>query len=386
MIVFNSLQRDPRVWKEALSIGRLGATVSIYMVRSNGQPSVQKLSDRVTVYRITECPPTSRRPWQFLLGNLAFIRATLMHPHDVYHCHDGATLLPGFLASRRHAAGLVYDAHEYFPGYAPRRDGPRWKTALAYRLYSHRHFERLFIRQVDQVITVNESIAGFLQSHYKLRSRPTVLRNAIPYWTRSDNGKSLHRLVGISERAPILLYQGMVTPARGLENAICALSHLPGWHFVSLGKGSERTLADLKALAVAEGVQHRVHLHDPVPYEDLLPYTSSATVGVYLPSPEASSMSYLYSLPNKIFEYAVAGIPTVATALPEIAALLERHDCGIVIANPDPPSVGEAVKRCELRLGRGWKTELAALGSQLCWEAEEQHLVELYGLIAPSRP
>ena len=36
---------------------------------------------------------------------------------------------------------------------------------------------------------------------------------------------------------------------------------------------------------------------------------------------------YLY-LPNKVFEYMMAGLPMIVSDFPEMAALVERHDCG----------------------------------------------------------
>ena len=71
-------------------------------------------------------------------------------------------------------------------------------------------------------------------------------------------------------------------------------------------------------LAASLGVEDRVHLLGPVPYGELLNYTSCATAGIYLPRLEGISVSYRFSLPNKIFEFVMGRVPSIMTALPEI--------------------------------------------------------------------
>src|SRR5205807_2315349 len=48
-------------------------------------------------------------------------------------------------------------------------------------------------------------------------------------------------------------------------------------------------------------------------------------------------------LPNKIFEYAMAGLAVFASDLPEMRALVERHGLGSVFAERDPAAIARAL-------------------------------------------
>ena len=66
-------------------------------------------------------------------------------------------------------------------------------------------------------------------------------------------------------------------------------------------------------------------LLDSVPLDDLLANTAEADVGVTLL--QDTCENHRLALPNKLFEYIAAGVPVVASALPEVQRLVEgvRH-------------------------------------------------------------
>ena len=66
--------------------------------------------------------------------------------------------------------------------------------------------------------------------------------------------------------------------------------------------------------------QGRVHLLDPVPPADLLPWVSSADVGA-MPNP-GGTLNDKYSSPNKLFECLAAGIPVVASDVATIRRIV----------------------------------------------------------------
>ena len=124
-----------------------------------------------------------------------------------------------------------------------------------------------------------------------------------------------------------------------------------------------------------------IYFHPAVPYSELLNYTSSADIGLCLT--EDTCLSHRYSLPNKLFEYAMAGIPMIVSDLPEMRKLVETFDCGEI---------------CEILAGKGLLVSIRAILSRdlellsenalrlarsYSWEKQELKLIELYQSLLP---
>ncbi|MDZ7765466.1 MAG: glycosyltransferase [Melioribacteraceae bacterium] len=58
-------------------------------------------------------------------------------------------------------------------------------------------------------------------------------------------------------------------------------------------------------------------------------YTAAADVGVCLI--ENISISYYHALPNKLFEYIMAGIPVISSSLPQMKKIVEQYNVGVCV-------------------------------------------------------
>jgi len=186
----------------------------------------------------------------------------------------------------------------------------------------------------------------------------------------------LHLRCGLPADASILIYQGMLQEGRGLEAAVGALASVPGIHFAVIGGGPLR--ATLSGIARESGCADRLHLLGEVGFKDLAVLTRGAFAG--LAPFQALSASYLYSLPGKLFEYIQAGVPVIATALPEIRKVVEGYGVGICVEALSPESLAAALRRMreEPGLREGFLRNLPAAQAELCWEAEEVRYLSLY--------
>ena len=122
----------------------------------------------------------------------------------------------------------------------------------------------------------------------------------------------------------------------------------------------------------------RVHLLGEVDFRDLTALTRGALAG--LAPFQALSVSYLYTLPGKLFEYIQAGVPVIATALPEIRKVVEGYGVGICVEDDKPETMAAALRRMLAEPGprAGFLRNLPAAQADLCWEAEEVRYLELY--------
>ncbi|MCO6483726.1 MAG: glycosyltransferase [Flavobacteriales bacterium] len=255
---------------------------------------------------------------------LLFSRCTLLVSNDL------DTLLANFLAARLRGKQLVYDTHEFYTEVPELVERPRVRAVwLA--------IERRIFPKLKHVITVNQSIANAYRERYG--NEVQVVRN-IPA-PRELPPAPERAALDLPEGKRILVMQGAgINVQRGAEEAVLAMRELPDCLLLIIGGGDAWPV--LERLARERGLQDRVHLLGKMPYARMMDYTRNADLGLTLD--KDTNLNYRFSLPNKLFDYLHAGIPVLATDLPEVAAIVRGRDCGVVLPAADPAAIAEAVR------------------------------------------
>ncbi len=112
-----------------------------------------------------------------------------------------------------------------------------------------------------------------------------------------------------------------------------------------------------------------------MPHDELLAFTASADVG--LCNIVNSSVSYHTSLPNKLFEYIMAGVPVIGSDSPEIGRVVTETGTGEVCDPDDGAAIAAAARRILADPTR-YRSGLEAARRQYHWEVEERKLLGLY--------
>jgi len=184
-----------------------------------------------------------------------------------------------------------------------------------------------------------------------------------------------------SASAPVepqtIVYCGALTASRGLEQAIAALPAAPGIELRLLGPGRSAYRARLLELARRTAVGDRVRIESPVAPDRVIEAIRPAAAGLALIQP--TCRSYALCLPNKVFEYMVAGLPVLAADLPAIHAFVAPNRLGLMT----PPSDTGAIARAMLEIvepgrNRELRTATAVAAAQNSWEQEAERLRGLY--------
>ncbi|MEN3027589.1 MAG: glycosyltransferase [Chlorobiota bacterium] len=361
---------DARTLNVALSIAQEGRRVCL--VGWGTAEATQRLQQRGIV-ALLRPRPSVRRTWQqwlllmlWLLRHGRHLRARLYWAADIYGL-PAATLL-----AKRYRASVVYDSRELFFALASLRNRPVTQRILQW-------IEASFIRKVDRCVVSGRLDADELQRRYRLRHAPVVLLN-VPRYRVLPRSDRLRRILHLPAESIVLLYQGVVTEGRGIEQGIRLLCRLPTAVLCVLGGGAYQHR--LQQLAQQFNVSARVHWLGWRPYDELLEWTASADIGLALIEP--LSHSYELALPNKVFEYCMAGIPTIATALPALRALFEQYRIGILLSQDYSLEELERAVRT-LRIPDVWQQyhqRCREAAPHLCWEAQHHKLAEL--LATPS--
>ncbi len=121
-----------------------------------------------------------------------------------------------------------------------------------------------------------------------------------------------------------------------------------------------------------------------VPLAELLAHTAEADVGVTLL--QDTCENHRLALPNKLFEYVAAGVPVVASALPETERLISRYGIGWCVTPGDPDALAAALAEALAQRGNpALRQRLSRAAAELTWSREQRGLLGLYDELARGR-
>jgi glycosyltransferase involved in cell wall biosynthesis len=262
--------------------------------------------------------------------------------------------------------------------------------------------EARHIRDAAAVITVSDPIADVLRDRYQLAERPAVILNvpvhavdraavdraavdraAVDREAPGTCRPTVREAAGVDADAPLLVYSGAVSRARGINDLVEAMAHLPGVHLalVTVPYPHPQVPALLERAAEL-GVADRIHPLPPVGQDELLAYLAGADVAVH-PMP-GGSPNHDQALPNKLFEYLHAGLPLVVADAKLMAAFVRDNGLGEVFRSGDPIDLAAAVRRT-LERGRPCRSR-TELASRYSWQAQEGLIAALYDRVRPLPP
>ncbi len=294
---------------------------------------------------------------------------------DVVHCHDYNTLFLGVYCQKKYGAKIVYDNHEYFQDLNYLHRYPRlvrWYIA---------HYEKETIQYwVDEMIVVSNGIADAYNNI--TGTSPTVVMNITDWETTVKEKPSeiefeqykayLEKLK--KEGKELLLYMGRnFIRGRGMDFTLELLKHLPEHYFlVIFGCSNTREIQQLQKIFKEKNLEYRIKAFKYASLSDLYHLRSYFSYGLSMIEP--IYFSYNFSLPNKLFEYIMMGLPVIASDIPEQKQIVENYNIGFVADLEKPGLTAGKLVRMDTNLYDGMEKAM----KELTWEKEKQKLIKLY--------
>jgi glycosyltransferase involved in cell wall biosynthesis len=288
---------------------------------------------------------------------------------DVWHGHDLLGLLTARDLQKKYGGGLVHDSHELFveAGSAARLPAPA-RSFL-------RRLEGGATRKADAVITVNPSIARELKAHYGVD--PVVVMNCPPLAPERGRGR-LRDHLGLGDR-PVILYHGIISRGRGLEQLVDSIPSLPADSaVVLLGYGD--LAPSFATLSTEAAYADHLYVVPAVPIAELPDWICDADVGVIAFQPV--DRNNVLGTPNKLFEYMESGVPMVVSDFPEMRRIVTETGAGIARDTSTAAALAAAINEildetAEAKAGRR-RSARAAAESTYNWRVQSQKLLAIY--------
>lgn len=356
--VTNDIATDQRVNRIAGSLIRLDAVVTV--IGRKRKNSLKPAHSEIRYRRFHLI--FNKGPFFYACYNIRLFLHLLFHHYDVLVSNDLDTLPANFLISRIKKTKLVYDSHEYFT------EVPE----LVNRNFVRGFWEKMEKRMVPKILysyTVCHSIAEIYRQKYG--TSMIVIRN-LPYCNEPYSNVKSNKPAD----KKIVIYQGSVNKGRGLELVIRSMQYLDNVLFWIIGDGD--ITEDLKALVWKLKLESMVSFIARMLPEELIRYTLQADVGISLE--ENLGLNYYYALPNKMFDYIVAGVPVLVSDFPEMGSLVREYDIGVATLASDPQELASILKSMlhDTEKIQRWKKNLHKAASEFCWENEEKILLDFY--------
>lgn len=288
---------------------------------------------------------------------------------ELIHCHDTPLLPVAVLLAWLFNGKVIYDAHEL-------ESNKNGQSVLISRATFY--IEKALWGRVDGFVTVSRSILVWYQSQLSQRDSTIVLNSPLieaKTYCSQQHSRYFHELYKIPDKCLVFVYLGLFVHGRGIEKLLQTFASPDVIsHIVFVGRGALGEMIEKHAR-----INSRVHIHEAVPHDQVVTLVSTADYGLCLV--ENVSLSYYYSLPNKLFEYAFAGVPILASDFPDMKELIERFDLGTVTAN-DEDSIRLSVLRLQSMERKRINKDLSSLG----WEAQAEKLRALYRRVLIVKP
>merc|ERR1712146_270238 len=103
-----------------------------------------------------------------------------------------------------------------------------------------------------------------------------------------------------------------------------------------IGKGAQKE--ELRALSKELGISESVKIHGWLDHNEVDKLMGQANVGALT---YRVCGHWNHTIPNKIFDYMLAGLPVLATEVIPIARILRETDSGLVCKDLDPIDISE---------------------------------------------
>jgi len=363
--VCNYFITDSRVMRTCQFLRKHGFEVHVHAIGRADLPDYE-LKEGVHVHRYRSGTTktirrgvnlTALRAFEaYVTGSVKWVR---QHRPEVIHYNDWNTL---FLAPLAPPHRSIYDMHELFQD-LDYLDFPKLVNRVVAGV------DREGLRRAEAVICVSKPIAEEMRT---LTNKPVYVVRNVPEARFTEGPGRADIVQALTDGRKHLVYLGALQKEKGALDMLEVVAKLPADFAFDCFSGVTPKNAFFREAAERMGLASRVKVWETVPLDVLYASIRHGYAGMSFFVPK--SRIYEYALPNKIFEYFLAGLPVITSEARAQAELAEETGLGLVVKLGDPAGSAQKI----LAWQRPSVTRDAVQRHGLTWEQEEAELDRVY--------
>lgn len=365
-IVLNPFTFDYRVQKEVNSLKKAGYQIFVFALQEKEFLEEEPGNPHIRRFKLKTRPWPKKKFFQFfkyLECYWLMVKEAKKIKPQIVHAHDLNALPIGARIASKHRIPLVYDAHEF------ETEREKIKSRLA-KVFL-KLLEGFLIKKASRVITVSQPIASAYEKMYKVK--PELILNC-PIYQEIKPDEKFRQELGLPLDKKLFIYQGALDRYRCVEVLIEAFKELKdkGVALFLIGYGLLKNQVEEEA----KNNPDAIYFKEPVSPDQLIKYISCADFGLSII--EKGSLSKYYSLPNKLFQYLMAGLPVIVSNVPEQKRIVEEFNCGLIVNPENKEEIKEAVIKLATSDTTFYRQQALKAACVYNWEREEEKLLRIY--------
>jgi glycosyltransferase involved in cell wall biosynthesis len=274
--------------------------------------------------------------YNFFKKNISRTLQSLNKTFDVVHSHDLSMAKIGLYFANQLGAKAVLDLHENYPYLI--KDAHHTQKGFGRILSDYKKwitFEKNIVKSFKNIITVVEEMKERMLVFDNRTEVYHVYQNVInsediPNYSSPNNRDSLE-----------LIYVGGITPARGIQTVINAISLIPSEIQISLniyGKGIYQD--HLKNMVTNLNLSDKVHFKGFIDQSDVIKTIQDHDIALI---PHYRSIQNNNSSPNKLFQYMSTGRAVISSNCDSIERVIKGSGAGITYSDKNSQELSKAL-------------------------------------------
>lgn len=348
---------DVRIFhKECKSLYKHNYDVSLIVADGKGD----EIKDGIKIFDVGL--KTNHRLKRFFLAVNKVLEKALSIDAKIYHLHDPELLR---IAPRLQKDGhcVIYDAHEDLPRQILSKE---YIQPFFRRLVSNitENIEDHISAKLDGIIAATPTIA----ERFKKKNSKTINVNNYP--ALDENVPEINW----DNKQNTICYIGGINKTRGCMELVKSLQDTD----TKLNLAGNYESNEFRNQLIRCGGWEKVVEYGFVDRKKIKQILESSKIGIVTLHP---TLSYLNSLPVKMFEYMVAGLPVVCSEFPLWQKIVADNKCGLCVNPLNPKEIACAINY--LLTNNDQSFDMGQRGRQLVidkynWNCESEKLLAFY--------